>query len=308
MILKEQIRITLKEFLNEREEYRKKFSDDDIRLLLKKYDTLKDLIYNDKSLYYSIKKRGDDYFKKMTKDLKREGLSKDDVRNIARQYKYYKDFTNKWAYHKAKKFGQDFFDEVTAHMLKTRNAPSKYQRRLSDDEIWKIAKQYSTITEFRKKHFKEYRDAINIGIDFMKKITSHMKVPFRPRMMSKDEIKNIVMKYNTMEDFKENEKNAYNALMKSGRDFYKDVTSHFISSKQGTTQEKYSPDELIQIASRYDNEKDFFNGDKEAYGGAIKLGSQFFNNITNHMKYPEGIDLSPIISNALREWKNKYQN
>ena len=114
--------------------------------------------------------------------------------------------------------------------------------------------------------------------------------------------------YDTMEDFKENEKNAYNALKKSGRDFYKDVTSHFISSKQGTTQEKYSPDELIQIASRYDNEKDFFNGDKEAYGGAIKLGSQFFNNITNHMKYPEGIDLSPIISNALREWKNKYQN
>lgn len=313
MKLKEQIRITLKEFLNERKERRKKFSDEDIRLMLKKYDTLKDLFTNDQSLYFIIKRRGDDYFKEMTKDLKRRALSKDDIRNIARKYNTLSDFmkNDNGAYSKAKKFGQDFYLEVTAHMMRRRNALLPYQRRLSDDEIWKLAKQYSTITDFRKNHKKEYYDAINIGIDFIKKITSHMEVPFKTKLMSQDEVRNIIKKYNTLKDFAENEKDAYNAFRKHGNAFRREVTSHFVKPDKKTfssDKKTFSPDELRQIAIQYDNEQDFLSGNKEAYKSAVKLGRQFFNDITNHMKYPEGIDLSPIISNALREWKHKHRN
>lgn len=311
MNLKEQIRITLKEFLNERKDNRGKFSDEDIRLMLKKYDTLKDLIYNDKSLYYVIKKRGDDYFKEMTKDLKRRALSKDDIRNIARKYNTLSDFikNDTTAYNKSKKFGYDFYRDVTSHMTRRRNALLPYQRRLSDDEIWELAKQYSTITDFRKNHKKEYYDAINIGLDFIKKITSHMDVPYKTKLMSKDEVRNIIKKYNTLKDFSENEKDAYNAFRKYGNDFRREVSSHFVKPDKKTLssdKKKFSPDELRQIASQYDNEHDFLSGNKEAYKSAVKLGRQFFNDITNHMKYPEGIDLSPIISNALKEWKHKH--
>lgn len=301
MRLEEQIRKSLREFLHE---IQRKKSDDEIRSTLKKYDTLNDLITQNKSLYYIIKKRGDDYFKEVTKDLKRGGLSKDDIRNIARKYENLSDFIENepTSYNKSRKFGKDFFQEVTNHMSRKRKPSFTYQRRLSDDEIWKLAKKYSTISDFRKNHPKEYSDAINIGRDFMKKITSHMDVPYRTKLMSQGEIINIIKKYDTLKDFEENEKEAYKDFRKYGKDFRAEVTSHFVSPNKKT----FSPDELIQIASQYDNEQDFLRGDKEAYKSAIKLGRKFFDGITNHMRYPESVDLS-VISKALREWKTKYR-
>lgn len=293
MELKEQIRITLKQFINER----KRLSDEEIRLLLKKYETLKDLFTNNQSLYNVIKRRGDDYFKEMTKDLKRAGLSKDDVRNIARKYNTLSDFmkNDNKAYTKAKRFGQDFYQEVTAHMMRKRNALLPYQRRLSDNDIWEIAKRYSTINDFKKNHPKEYRDAVNIGRDFIKNITSHMEVPFRTKVMSQDEIRSIIKKYNTLKDFAENETKAYRDFRKYGNDFRREVTNHFVSPDEKTfsaDENTFSVDELSQIASKYDNERDFLRGDKEAYKSALKLGRQFFNDITNHMKYPESFDIN----------------
>ena len=53
-------------------ENRSKFSDEEIRRRISKFETLLDLIKGDKSAYYAAKRRGKDFFEDVTKHLVRQ--------------------------------------------------------------------------------------------------------------------------------------------------------------------------------------------------------------------------------------------
>ena len=89
---------------------------------------------------------------------------------------------------------------------------SREQASYTDDELRKIAKQYDTKDEFRKKNKSAYQSAWRKGV--LDDISKHMK-PLR-NVYTDQEILDIGVKYKGMGEFKRLEPAVYQTAQKRG--------------------------------------------------------------------------------------------
>jgi predicted GIY-YIG superfamily endonuclease len=214
-------------------------------------------------------------------EQKRAPWSEEEIRKEAQKYQTPKEFHNNSgsAYNAAKRFGDEFFDEITSHMI------SKRKNKWKPEELEQLAKQYQTRSEFHQNNVGAYDASKNFGQDFFERITSHMTSGReKPRKYTDDVLRDLISKYTTLKQFRDENPQAYAAILsqpKSKRDeFYKNIEI----SKVGVPK-NYTPNDLITIAKKYDKVTDFWKFDKTAAQYAKKIGQDFFDKITSHMEF-----------------------
>jgi predicted GIY-YIG superfamily endonuclease len=221
----------------------------------------------------------EDIIRKVISQYLSEGALKwteDALRDEAKKYQFAKDFrdANFSAYNVALKKGKDFFNDITSHMKRLKRG--KY----SDEELIDIAKKYNTKTDFLTNNAGAWDAAYKKGKDFYNQITSHMiDGHTKPRKYDDETLKNLISKYTTLRDFREENPQAYDAIRRKNKieqdEFYKNLITQRVDS--------YTEQDLINIASKYTTLKDFWKKDRRAVITAKKIGEDFFNNLTAHM-------------------------
>jgi hypothetical protein len=143
----------------------------------------------------------------------------DAIRAEALKYTVMADFgkNNVSAYRAAKERGEDFFNEVTSHLI--RNYISYTPEQLKD-----IASKYKTIKEFQTNNPNALQQARGRGKEFYDSITSHM-VRLR-KTWSDENIRNEALKYKSRKEFHNNSPAAYNAARSKGDEYFYEITTH----------------------------------------------------------------------------------
>jgi hypothetical protein len=220
--------------------------------LAKKYKTRKEFSNNNNGAYqFAIRNKIlDDITKHM--DVKQIKWTKELAAQEALNYKTRNEFAkgSKKAYDAANKYR--WLDDITKHMVLGINTHSK-------DEIQKIADNYEDHSKFVKEypHLSQY--ARKKGwID----IFQHM---IKKKVWTPDELQIEALKYDTMSDFKNNNKNAYQAAYRKG--ILDDITKHMNRSRTIWTK-----DLIYQVASKYKSRSEFERGNASAYLAAKRDG------------------------------------
>jgi phosphopantetheinyl transferase (holo-ACP synthase) len=244
----------------------------------------------------------------------------DNLRREASKFKTRTEFQkgNQTAYKNAVLKGDDFFNEITAHMPKPKSM-SPY----TDEELTNLASKVTTKKEFMNKFPGAYQVAIKRGPEFWNKITSHMeqlgskhKRLVYAYFFPKNNAVYVGLTYNIKErDFQhlQSEKHLTSvrqfinltgempnlvkltdlldvkiAQQKEGEYVNKFYTEGFnVLNKVKTgglgAGLKYTDDELEKIAKSFDNIKDFYTQNLRAHKMARRRGEDFFKRITSHM-------------------------
>ena len=259
----------------------------------------------------------------LIEDRKPKGfwLDKENLRKEALKYKTRSEFQQKsqTAYSKASKMGKEFLNSITQHMT-----IPKSMTPYTDEELETIASKFNTKKEFNKSFPGAYQVALKRGKEFWDKITSHMEVlgskhsrlvyayffpennavyvgltynikerdfqhlksekhltSVRRFMIETNEIPKLV-KLTDLIDVKEAQNKENEFLEK----FKKEGYTILNKVKTGGLGHglKYKDSDLERIALLYDNIKDFYSNDLQAYKSARRRGEDFLNKITSHMK------------------------
>jgi hypothetical protein len=296
MIKKMNLQETIKRILREElEESTKKLSDEEIRRRISKFETLKDLIQGDKSAYYMAKRKGEDFFDDVTKDLVRTykkpirwvNMSEKDLLKIINR------FSNTQSLMKRhpdlvlflKRNGEDYYNKMTQGL-------KRVKPRLTPDDILKIASQYNTFSEFtlgnpsahaalmyryRKLGDKELRDKVENMLPKREVRDAY----------TDDELIQIASKYPTLKSFSESEPTIYSILIKR-RDkgnlkLYNDVTKHMNRSKPAMLKNN-EIDSIKSVISQYDNLKDFVDNEPNLFISMKRRGPVSFYDLTKDLE------------------------
>jgi hypothetical protein len=179
-----------------------KYSDKELEEAAKKYDTKGDFIKGDFHKYHASKKRGLDFFNRITAHMNRvirEPYTEKELMDIAKNYKTRSafQFGNPSAYQAAVK--KDYFNDITKHMP----IPKTYTK----EEIEATAKKYKNKQEF--KNDPAYYAAYRIGKDYFQEITKHMRSKW-----NEPDIKQELLRWGNLNDIINNSPGLYNYLMK----------------------------------------------------------------------------------------------
>ena len=185
-------------------------------------------------------------------DVKQIKWTKELAAQEALNYKTRNEFAkgSKKAYDAANKYG--WLNDITKHMVSGITTHSK-------DEIQKIANNYIDYSKFAKEypHLSQYarkREWTDIFQHMTKK-----------KVWTSDELRIEALKYNTMSDFKNNNKNAYQAAYR--KNILNDITKHMNRSRTIWTK-----DLIYQVASKYKSRSEFERGNASAYLAAKRDG------------------------------------
>jgi hypothetical protein len=229
-----------------------KWDFDSINKEAKKYNSRKEFERGNNGAYqYALRNKIlDDISQHMI--VKNINWTKELAAQEALNYKTRNEFANgsKKAYDAA--YGYGWLDDITKHMVSGITTHSK-------DEIQKIANNYEDYSKFAKEypHLSQY--ARKKGwID----IFQHM---IKKKVWTSDELQIEALKYNTMSDFKNHNKNAYQAAYRKG--ILDDITKHMNRSRTIWTK-----DLIYQVASKYKSRSEFERGNASAYLAAKRDG------------------------------------
>jgi predicted GIY-YIG superfamily endonuclease len=195
----------------------------------------------------------------------------DVIKDIAKKYNRRKEFFNSdgAAYQAAKRKGETFFNDITSHMEDGR---AFQEIKWTDELLKKITLEYNKLSDFRSKNPQAYSALLRRGKNKYNEYTSHMEKRREP--YTDDELKQIALKYDNYTDFVKNDGGAQVAARNRGKNFYDEITKHFINKP-------YTYDEVKQIALKYDRIVDLQKNDRRAYSAARING--WFDDVTSHM-------------------------
>jgi hypothetical protein len=290
--MKDLIRRILREELSE---LIGRISDEEIRRRISKFETLKDLIKYDKSAYYMAKRKGEDFFDDVTKDLVRTNkkpirwvnMSEKDLLKIINR------FSNTQSLIKRhpdlvlflKRNGEDYYNKMTQGL-------KRVKPRLTPDDILKIASQYNTFSEFtlgnpsahaalmyryRKLGDKELRDKVENMLPKREVRDAY----------TDDEIIQIASKYPTLKSFSKSEPSIYSILNKR-RDkgdlkLFNDATKHMNRRKPAMLKDN-EIDSIKSVISQYDNLKDFVENEPNLFISMKRRGPVSFYDLTKDLE------------------------
>ncbi len=273
----------------------RRVSDEEIRRRISKFETLTDLINYDKAAYYAAKRRGEDFFKDITKHLVRQkkeftrwsDMSEKDLLKMINKFsdtqalKKYEPLL----YIFLKNKGEDYFKKMTQGL-------KRIKPRLTPDDILNIASQYNTFSEFtlgnpsahaalmyryRKLGDKELRDKVENMLPKREVRDAY----------TDDEIIQIASQYPTLKSFSKSEPSIYSILNKR-RDkgdlkLYNDATKHMNRSKPAMLKNN-EIDSIKSVISQYDNLKDFVENEPNLFISMKRRGPVSFYDLTKDLE------------------------
>lgn len=139
------------------------------------------------------------------------------------------------------------------------------RRKWTDEEIFKVAKKFDNVSDFKKFAHSAYVSAQKYGI--FDEVTKDMK-RFR-ETFTDDEIRNVASKYKRKDLFKKNEPKIVQAARARG--IYDDLVKNMEKSPHDTSD--YIPptkDEVLSIAKQFNSMKSFREQHPDLYGFAYK--------------------------------------
>jgi len=138
-------------------------------------------------------------------------------------------------------------------------------KKWTKEKIQQEASKYDNLSDFYKFAPSAINAAKAFGDDFYTEVTSHMtkKIIYWSDDMLRDE----ALKYNTKQDFRDNNEKAYNTAKRRGEDFYNQITSHMKPQKT-----YWSDDMLSDESSKYETRTKFARSSPSAYAAAIRRG------------------------------------
>jgi hypothetical protein len=241
------------------------------------------------------KRKGEDFFDDVTKDLVRTykkpirwvNMSEKDLLKIINR------FSNTQSLMKRhpdlvlflKRNGEDYYNKMTQGL-------KRVKPRLTPDDILKIASQYNTFSEFtlgnpsahaalmyryRKLGDKELRDKVENMLPKREVRDAY----------TDDELIQIASKYPTLKSFSESEPTIYSILNKR-RDkgnlkLYNDVTKHMNRSKPAMLKNN-EIDSIKSVISQYDNLKDFVENEPNLFISMKRRGPVSFYDLTKDLE------------------------
>lgn len=203
--------------------------------------------------------------------------TEDEIRDEAQKYdarlKFYKG--NPRAYGAAKRRGNDFFNDVTSHMIEPHSGrkPMKW----TDEKIKQEISKYSSLVDLRNSESGLYGALLRKNEEEFNELTKGLDK--KRGRYSDEELENIAKQYTSYSEFQKGNNGALAVAKDRGKDFFERITKHFVRK----VREPYTLDELRQIASKYKTLGDFQNTDAGAYNVARSKGNFFFKEITAHM-------------------------
>jgi len=295
--MKDLIRRILREELSEAV---KVIPDEEVRRRISKFETLKDLLKYDRATYMIAKRRGQDFFNDVTKDLIRKNkkrtekstrwsdMSEKDLLKIINKFadtqallKYEPNL-----YQFLIKGGKEYYDKMTKG-LKRINA------RLTPDDILNIASQYNTFIDFSIGNPDAYNALryryYKLGDkELWDKVTNMLSKRKVRDMYTDDELIQIASKYPTLKSFHESEPNPYQVLNKKKEKgnlkLYNDATKHMQRKKKPRMLKDIEIDSVKSVISQYDNLKDFVENEPNLFISMKRRGPMSFYNLTKDLE------------------------
>jgi hypothetical protein len=297
--MKDLIRRILREELFEN---RPKISDEEIRRRISKFETLNDLMKYDQSAYYVAKRRGQDFFNDVTKDLIRgkkkrtekstrwSAMSEKDLLKIINKFADTQDLLKyePLLYHFLRRKGEDYYNKMTQGLKR-----NKSRSRLTPDDILKIASQYNTFREFtlgnpsvvNALRYRYYRYGDKELMDKVENILSKRKVR---DTYTDDELIQIASKYPSLKSFHEFEPSAHNILSRKRKEgnlkLYNDATKHMQRGNKPRILRDNEIDSIKSVISQYDNLKDFVENEPNLFISMKRRGPELFYDLTKDLE------------------------
>jgi hypothetical protein len=295
--MKDLIRRILREELTERAI---SIPDEEIRRRISKFETLKDLLKYDKATYVVAKRRGQDFFNDVTKDLIRgkkkrtekstrwSDMSEKDLLKMINKFsdtnalRTYEPLLYQFLRNK----GEDYYNKMTQGLKRNKS-------RLTVDDILKIASQYDTYTDFIRgnpKAFAALRYHKFIGNkELLDKIENMFPDKETRRVeYTDDELIQIASKYPTLKSFRESEPNVYNILVRrktmGDLKLYNDATKHMQRERKPKMLKDNEIDLVKSVISQYDNLKDFVENEPNLFISMKRRGPMSFYNLTKDLE------------------------
>ena len=199
----------------------------------------------------------------------------DEIRDEAQKYdarlKFYKG--NPRAYGAAKRRGEDFFNDVTSHMIIPHSGrkPPKW----TDKKIKQEISKYSSLADLRNSEPGLYGALLRKGEEEFNELTKGLDK--KRGKYSDEELENIAKQYTSASEFQKGNQGALAVARERGKDFFERITKHFVKK----VREPYTFDEIKKIASKYEHIGEFQKGDSSAYTVARNRG--WIGDVTKHM-------------------------
>jgi predicted GIY-YIG superfamily endonuclease len=285
---------------------KKNWTEENLRIEAKKYQTKTDFLKYSNSAYQSANRKGNNFLDDITSHMKKlTWWDEEKLKIESLKYNTRKEFKEKagGAYMAAINLG--ILDQVTSHMEILGNSHNRmiYSFEFPDKHVYvgltfnptkRVAEHKLSPKSAVNKHietsglkpnikyltgFIDKNDAIKKEAEFLQ---SYLDKGWKSLNRAKtgglggnylkwtdEAIRLEASKYNKFSDFKRLNPSAYRAAIKMGEDFINQITSHmFIHPPH----KYYTDEELSNIAKKYENLKDFINYDYSAYRASLKRG------------------------------------
>jgi predicted GIY-YIG superfamily endonuclease len=282
----------------------RKYSDETLKELISNYTSLSDFRNEHPGAYDAILKKSEEvrneFYKNLT--IKKRPYSKEDIINISKDYTTLKDFwdNQSGAAVAAKRYGEDFFNEVTKHMTRKR------RDNVTDDDLINIAKQYKDLTDFYKNEPSTYSLLGQRGL--LKTATAHLKRDVVN--WTKDDLITISKKYVNLRDFRKDYENLYAwGLTNVSEKERKEIFSHFKPLGNLRKRLIYSfefPDKSVYVGLTFDADGRYKQHQKSVTSAVNKYGKETgliptFNILTEYVSDEEAVKME-------YEYVNQYRN
>lgn len=292
-----------------------KWTDEELRIEARKYNTLKDFEQFNPKAYYSARRRNKEFWDEITSHMNKAVQWTDEaIRDEALKYKTRSEFSKNsiGAYSAAKRLG--ILDDVTVHM---ELQGSKFKRLIyayefPDNTVYvgltfnmeqrnnshMNSNSSAVYLHMMKTGLTPIKKTLTIFMDKDEAAKKETEIENKYRSegwillnrtktgglggnklkWDKDTIRTEALKYENLSDFYIYAASAVQAAKSFGNDFYQDVIKHM------TKKITYWTDEMLRDEALKYNTKTKFARGSNAYGAAKRRGDDFFNSITSHMK------------------------
>jgi predicted GIY-YIG superfamily endonuclease len=245
----------------------RKWTKEIISSLASNYTTLLDFKKNEKRAYDACVQNG--WIDELLGHLERKlnSWDKDTVLKMASQYQYLQDFkkdnpsTYRWVVK----------NNLVFELLSFLKQKPK-EKKWSYENLKQLVIKYNSVNEFKKDYPGAYSAILKNG--WLDELTNHMVRQKRTGNITLEMVLNIAKKYDTISNFKKNDKNTYALAQYHG--WLPEVTKHLVRKKT-----IWSYDKVKEIADKFNTIKDFYTSNPNAYAAAKNNG--WMNDVTKHM-------------------------
>jgi hypothetical protein len=237
--------------------------------LVQKYKTLTDFKNNEPSAYDACVRNG--WIDELLGNLERKSKvwEKDEILRLTNNFEYLQDFKKSFpnAYVSAQRKG--WSEELFSNL---KQAPRK-KRKWTYEILKDLTQKFDSIKSFKAEHPSAYSAILQSG--WLDELTNHMTRERRTTGIDLESVLDIAKKYQSIGDFKKNDKNTYAVAQYHG---WLPEVSKFLGRKNI----EWTYEKVKNIVDKYETLKDFIQLEPNAYHAAQR--NKWLEEITKNLK------------------------